>query len=129
MRLLALIGALLALLGAGMASAHTRSESHSSWLIDGRFARASFTLAAPEARRLTADGRLPTGAAFLAYVAAHLTLADHGQPCASAGRLTAGASANAAASGHAAAVPSAAINSRRATMTGMYVPGLRRRLA
>ncbi|HZV08540.1 MAG TPA: HupE/UreJ family protein, partial [Novosphingobium sp.] len=40
--------------------------------------------AAPEARRLTADGRLPTGAAFLAYVAAHLTLADHGQPCASA---------------------------------------------
>lgn len=64
-----LLIAILAMLGgATAASAHTRSESHSNWTIDGRAIRLAFSLADREAKRITPDGQRPDDARLIAYL-------------------------------------------------------------
>jgi hypothetical protein len=83
------------LLSAGAAQAHTRSESHSSWQINGAEVHLQFTVPDLEAKRLaTADG--PGDAALPAYLATHLRVDTKGIPCAS----SAGPRALAAAAGY-----------------------------
>jgi hypothetical protein len=65
----------------GGAQAHTRSESHSSWQINGSDVHLQFTVPDLEARRLNAaEGA--ADAALLAYLAAHLEADARGVPCA-----------------------------------------------
>ena len=64
-----------------LASAHTRSESHSAWLVDGRVVHLGFTVADVEARRITADHRSPSDAQLIAYLAAHDHAVVDGHPC------------------------------------------------
>ena len=68
-RILTSIAMLLALLTVGSpATAHTRSESHSSWTIDGRFVRMDFAVADAEAARVSRDGSRPDDRALLRYL-------------------------------------------------------------
>ncbi len=62
---LALIAACLL---AAPAGAHTRSESHSSWLVDGNAVRLSFTVSDVEAKRITRDGTVADDRALIAYL-------------------------------------------------------------
>ena len=71
----------LALVPGGPASAHTRSQSHSAWLIDGPLVHLGFTVPDIEAARLTADGRAPDDARLLAYLAPRVGVEAHGKPC------------------------------------------------
>ncbi len=75
--LLALAVALLAIHGA---SAHTRSETHSSWTIGGRTVRLAFTIPDLEAKRLEAVGARTPGAVG-AYLAPRVSALADGQPC------------------------------------------------
>ncbi len=60
--------AVLILLVSGPALAHTRSETHSTWTIDGRIIRVGVTIPDLEAARV-ADGRRPSDGQVLAYIA------------------------------------------------------------
>lgn len=73
--------ALIAAVLAGPAAAHTRSESHSSWLVDGNAVRLSFTVSDVEAKRITRDGTVPDDRALIAYLAAREGAAAGSQPC------------------------------------------------
>ena len=66
-RLAPLLMALLAL-AVGSASAHTRSESHSTWLVDGSSVHLTFSMPDLEAARLTNDGRAPDDVQAIAYL-------------------------------------------------------------
>ena len=68
MRCVVLFAAFLALLAVGTASAHTRSESHSTWLVDGSSVHLTFSMPDLEAARITADGRAPDDAQAIAYL-------------------------------------------------------------
>ena len=68
MRFAALLAALLALCAAGSASAHTRSESHSTWLVDGSSVHLTFSMPDGEAARISLDGRAPDDAQVIAYL-------------------------------------------------------------
>src|ERR1700722_12643100 len=73
-------GALAWMASSGSAQAHTRSESHSSWQINGSDVHLQFTVPDLEARRLSAaEGA--GDAALLAYLAAHLKADAQGAPC------------------------------------------------
>lgn len=50
------------------AMAHTRSESHSNWTIDGRFIHASVTIPDIEAKRLNPAGGRPSDKQILTYL-------------------------------------------------------------
>ncbi|HEX7688269.1 MAG TPA: HupE/UreJ family protein [Burkholderiaceae bacterium] len=81
-RLLLAIAA--ALLVAGMpsvASAHTRSESHSSWFVDGGSVHLTFSVSDLEARRVTQDGRPPSDAQLLAYLGPRVGATSAGGTC------------------------------------------------
>ncbi|HEX7872534.1 MAG TPA: HupE/UreJ family protein [Sphingobium sp.] len=76
--LLLLVGMLLS----GTAFAHTRSESHSAWTLDGRMVHMSFSVADLEARRITPDHAIPSPAAFLTYLTPRVGVTASGKPCA-----------------------------------------------
>lgn len=80
-RLLFAAFATLAAMLAEPALAHTRSQSHSAWQIDGRAVHLGFTVPDLEAARLTADGSRPADGRLLAYLAAHVGVTAHGAPC------------------------------------------------
>lgn len=63
------------------ASAHTRSESHSTWLVDGSSVHLTFSVSDLEARRLTPDGRPPNDPQLIAYLAPKLGVTAEGKPC------------------------------------------------
>lgn len=68
------------------AQAHTRSESHTTWLVDGSSVHLTFSVTDTEARRLTADSHLPSTPQLIAYLAPRLGASAAGQACASAGK-------------------------------------------
>jgi hypothetical protein len=71
---------LAALLCASSAAAHTRSESHSAWTLDGALVHMSFSVAEAEADRI--DGGGPPGDdRFLGYLAPKVGVTAGGQPC------------------------------------------------
>lgn len=79
MRRLALV--FLMLLGATGAAAHTRSESHSAWLVDGRAVNLSFAVSDAEAARLTHGAGRPSDVALIAYLAGKARASVGEQPC------------------------------------------------
>lgn len=66
---------LLLVLLASPAQAHTRSETHSSWSIDGSTVHLDFTV--PQAE----EARLPRGQSLIAYLVAHVGVSAKGAPC------------------------------------------------
>jgi hypothetical protein len=66
----------------GTAIAHTRSESHSAWTLDGRLVHMSFSVADVEAQRISGDGSLPSSRVFLGYLAPKVGVTAVGKPCA-----------------------------------------------
>jgi len=66
---------------AAPAIAHTRSQSHSSWLIDGPYIHLSFSLADIEAARIMPDGSRPDDAHLLAYLSPRLGATAGDQSC------------------------------------------------
>ncbi len=82
-RLWLLLLALLAgLAGTHPAHAHTRSESHSAWTLDGRLVHMSFSVPDTEARRITLDGSVPSAGQLLVYLTPRVGVAASGKPCA-----------------------------------------------
>jgi hypothetical protein len=82
-RLLGLLAALaLALVVAGPALAHVRSETHSVWEINGGAVDLVMTIPVIEARRLTPQGGSPTDAALITYLTPRLYPIVDGQRCA-----------------------------------------------
>ncbi len=71
--------ALLAGLAALPAVAHTRSESHSAWTVDGGIVHLAFSVADREAARIT--GAAPTDAQLLAYLTPRLGVDSGASPC------------------------------------------------
>jgi hypothetical protein len=72
----------LTLLGALPAAAHTLSESHSVWHIDGATVRVEVIVPDLEAKRLSPSGRdAPTREALAAYLADHVGAGAAAQPC------------------------------------------------
>jgi hypothetical protein len=67
------------------ATAHTRSESHSTWLVDGSAVHLTFSVSDVEARRLTADRRAPSDREFIAYLSGRVGVSAAGAPCPLAG--------------------------------------------
>ncbi len=61
------------------ARAHTRSESHSSWTIDGPVVHLAFSVADREAARITGDR--PSNAALLAYLTPRVGVDTGGTAC------------------------------------------------
>jgi len=71
-----------AVIAALPAAAHTLSESHSAWRIDGASVRVEVIVPDLEARRLSASGRdAPTRAAFAGYLARHVGAGAGALPC------------------------------------------------
>jgi HupE / UreJ protein len=54
------------------AFAHTRSESHSAWQINGTTVHLQFTVPDLEAKRITPDGAMPSADDLGRYIAAHV---------------------------------------------------------
>ncbi|EIZ79925.1 putative membrane protein [Novosphingobium sp. Rr 2-17] len=80
--ILALVALLAALVGGALpASAHTRSESHSNWLVDGSAIHLTFSVADLEARRLTTDGRPPNNPQLIAYLKPRVGATSKGGAC------------------------------------------------
>lgn len=79
-RLVGLIVTLLALL-ATPAAAHTRSESHSAWTIDGPVVHMSFSVADAEAARIEPAGARPSDAALIRYLSRRLGAIANGTVC------------------------------------------------
>lgn len=75
------------------AAAHTRSESHSTWLVDGNMVHLTFSVADLEARRLTRDGRPPNVPQLIAYLTPRVGASVQGKACAQAGKARAVAAA------------------------------------
>jgi hypothetical protein len=82
MRLVLLVAAVLTLAGVGPVSAHTRSESHSSWLVDGSSVHLNFSMPDLEAARLSPDGRRPDDAQIVAYLQPLVGATAGGADCA-----------------------------------------------
>ena len=81
---IAALAVLLAMLGGARADAHTRSETHSTWLIDGRIVRVGVTVPDLEAARIDPSGQRPSDAAVLAYLSPRVgaTAGDRACPAA-----------------------------------------------
>jgi len=75
----ALISVVLLVAGAP-AQAHTRSESHSSWLIDKRQVRTAVTFPDKEAENI-AHGRRPSDDEIVAYLTPRIGVSAGGQAC------------------------------------------------
>ena len=82
-RLVARLLALAVALGAtAPALAHTRSETHSNWQIEGPVVRMTFTVPDLESARLAAkDAPPPTHVAIAAYLAKHVQVEAMGAAC------------------------------------------------
>ena len=74
-----LVGLLLASVG-NPAQAHTRSESHSSWVIDKGLVRTTVTFPDQEAQNIT-RGRPPSDAEIVAYLTPRIGVAAGGEAC------------------------------------------------
>ena len=74
-----LISLLLMLVGVP-AQAHTRSESHSSWVIDKRLVRTTITFSDKEAENI-AHGRRPSDAEILTYLSPRIGVSAGGDAC------------------------------------------------
>ncbi|MGY2736060.1 hypothetical protein ACVWYO_003734 [Sphingomonas sp. UYP23] len=83
-RFLALAAAFLAF--ATAADAHTRSESHTTWLVDGSSVHLTFSISDLEARRLTPDRRPPNNPQLIAYLVPRLGASADGKVCKLAGK-------------------------------------------
>lgn len=79
--MLRLLSALILLCWGNVALAHTRSESHSAWTVDGPYVHLAFSVADVEVARLSKDGRRPDDKALLAYLDPHLGVTAAGTPC------------------------------------------------
>lgn len=66
---------------AAPALAHTRSESHSTWLVDGSSVHVTFSVADLEAKRLTKDGRPPNDPELIAYLQPRVGATAKGGDC------------------------------------------------
>jgi hypothetical protein len=81
-RVIVLLGWLAcALAWAAPVAAHTRSESHSAWTIDGAVVHLNFSVADLEVKRIMPDGSRPGDAALLAYLAPKLGVTAAGAVC------------------------------------------------
>lgn len=81
-RWIVVIAVLLAALGwAAPSRAHTRSESHSAWTIDGPNVRMSFTVADIEAARIMPGGERPNDDRLLRYLTSKLGVTVGGVAC------------------------------------------------
>jgi hypothetical protein len=78
------------------AFAHTRSETHSAWQINGATVHLQFTVPDLESQRITTDGAMPSVEQLGRYVADHVGAFSGDQAC----KLTEGPRALAAASGY-----------------------------
>jgi hypothetical protein len=76
----ALLAMLLLVLGTE-AVAHTRSESHSTWTIDGRIVRVGITIPDLEAARIDPHGQRPADRQILAYLAPRVGVRTDGAAC------------------------------------------------
>ena len=76
-----LIALLLLVGGGGGAFAHTRSESHTSWTIDGRLVRVDVTVPDLEAKRIDPGGQRPTDAAMIAYLRPRIGVVAANREC------------------------------------------------
>jgi len=84
-RLLRLLAwALLLIGGATAAEAHTRSESHTNWVIDGQLVHVDVTIPDLEAARLDPGGGRPTDARILSYLRNRVGVSAGGKDCAMA---------------------------------------------
>jgi HupE / UreJ protein len=81
MRVLPVIGALLALMLGATASAHTRSQSHSVWEINGSDVDLVMTIPTIELERLSTGSQLPTDDQIKAYLTARTYPISAGKPC------------------------------------------------
>jgi hypothetical protein len=77
-----ILGLVVALLGwSGPVQAHTRSESHSAWTIDGPYVHLAFSVADFEVVRITLDGKRPSDAVLLAWLGDKLGVTSAEKPC------------------------------------------------
>lgn len=84
-RMIRLLAWTLLLIGGGtMAQAHTRSESHTNWVIDGRLVRVDVTIPDLEAARLDPKGGRPTDARILSYLRSRVAVSTGDKACAMA---------------------------------------------
>jgi hypothetical protein len=65
----------------GPAFAHTRSESHSSWLVKGSTIHLQFTVPDLESKRITPDGDMPSVEQLGAYIADHVGASSGDDAC------------------------------------------------
>jgi hypothetical protein len=72
-------------LGAGAALAHTRSESHSDWQINGAHVETTVAIPEIEIKRLGPPGALISNAEVAKYMAGKVTVTADGKPCANPG--------------------------------------------
>ena len=79
-RVCAALACLALLLAGAAAQAHTRSESHSNWLIDKRLVRTTVTFPDQEAQNI-GRGRRPSDAEVVTYLAARIGVSAGGRPC------------------------------------------------
>jgi hypothetical protein len=77
--LMVLLGAFA--LAASPARAHTRSESHSSWTLDGPLVHMTFSVADVEAGRISPHGERPDDAALIGYLDPRVGVSAAGVPC------------------------------------------------
>jgi hypothetical protein len=82
----ALLLTLALILGlAAPAGAHTRSESHSDWQINGAHVESTVAIPEIEIKRLGAPGAVIPNAAVAEYMAGKVTASAEGKPCANPG--------------------------------------------
>jgi HupE / UreJ protein len=81
MRLLPVIGMLLAWMLGAPASAHTRSQSHSVWEINGSDVDLVMTIPTIELERLSPGPQLPSDEQIKAYLSARTYPISAGKPC------------------------------------------------
>lgn len=77
-----LLAGLLALAVASTAAAHTRSESHSAWTVDGTRVHMTFSVADIEVQRIATDGGRPSDEALIAYLTPRVGASAADKPCA-----------------------------------------------
>jgi len=80
LRLFAALASLMALVSGAPVHAHTRSESHSSWLIDKRLVRMTLTFPDKDAANIARGGR-PSDAQIVAYLMPRIGVTASAQAC------------------------------------------------
>ena len=75
------IAIVLLMLGTDSSLAHTPSETHSSWNVDGGNVRVDFTVGATESQRLTSDGSIPSLEVLGRYLGQRVSAASSTGKC------------------------------------------------